>query len=209
MCPLTIALFDFDGTITTHETMPAFVRGSVGRRRLVVGYVALLPLLIGYRLGLVSGSLMRAAIVKVAYTGVRRSVLERHGRVFARRHLDRTVRPQALARIAWHKAQGHRVAIVSGGLDVYLRHWAQRHGVELLCSSLEHNQGVLTGRYAGRQCVRAHKAEAARMAFGLLPGRRIFAYGDTAEDRELLAMATDPFYRTMPAPGEAAATVLE
>jgi phosphatidylglycerophosphatase C len=203
---MAIALFDFDGTITTRETMPAFVRGSVGRHRLLLGYIALSPLLIGYRLGIVSGSLMRAAIVRVAYTGIRRGVLERHGRAFARRHLDATLRPEAMARIAWHKAQGHQVAIVSGGLDVYLRHWAQRHDVALLCSSLEHGDGVLTGRYAGRQCVGEQKAEAVRIAFGLLPGRRIFAYGDTAEDRELLAMATDPFYRTMPAPGEAATT---
>ena len=65
---MDLALFDFDGTITTHETMPAFVRATVSRPRLVVGSVLLWPLIIGYPRGLVSGSRVRAAIVRIAYT---------------------------------------------------------------------------------------------------------------------------------------------
>ena len=52
---MSLALFDFDGTITTHETMPDFVRQSVSRRRLLLGNLVLAPLVLGYKLGLVSG----------------------------------------------------------------------------------------------------------------------------------------------------------
>jgi phosphatidylglycerophosphatase C len=200
---MTVALFDFDGTITTHETMPAFVRGSVRAHRLLAGYALLFPLLAGYRLRIVSACLLRAWIVRLAYAGTPAAELERHGRAFAHDALDKVLRPEAMARIAWHRAQGHTVAIVSGGLDAYLRPWAERHGLDVICSSLEQRDGVLTGRYAGPQCVREHKVRAARDRLGIAPGRRVFAYGDTPEDHAMLAMATDPFYRAMPAPGDA------
>lgn len=40
------------------------------------------------------------------------------------------------------------------------------------------------------------------MVNGLFPAekyQRIYAYGDTAEDRELLALAHEPYYRWQPA----------
>ncbi|MGE9665941.1 HAD-IB family phosphatase, partial [Escherichia coli] len=62
-----------------------------------------------------------------------------------------------MQRIAWHKAQGHKVVVVSGGLEAYLEPWCDSHGVELICSSLQQSDGILTGRYEGRQCVLTEK----------------------------------------------------
>jgi hypothetical protein len=51
---MSLALFDFDGTITTHETMPDFLRRSVPQRRLIIGWLLLAPLVLGYKLRFVS-----------------------------------------------------------------------------------------------------------------------------------------------------------
>lgn len=198
---MTIALFDFDGTITTHETMPAFIRQSTSTPRLLIGYLFLWPLLIGYKLGVVSGITIRAAIVRAAYMGADKTRIDDSGATFAQNYLSRVLRPEAMERIAWHRAQGHDVAVISGGLDCYLRPWTQKHGLRLICSSLEERNGKLTGRYKGPQCVRREKAQAARNHFGPLEGRRVYAYGDTSEDKDLLAIATDPYYREMPTLG--------
>jgi HAD superfamily hydrolase (TIGR01490 family) len=197
---LDLALFDFDGTITTHETMPAFVRATAGRPRLVAGYLLLWPVILGYKLGMVSGSRVRAAIVRVAYTGRSAVWLRTRGEAFARDYLDRHLRAEAMRRIAWHRARGDAVMIVSGGLADYLQPWAGAHGLELSCSALESRRGRLTGRYAGPQCAGEEKARRAAARFDLSAFDRIHAYGDTAEDELLLAMATDRFYRTMPEP---------
>lgn len=153
-----LALFDFDGTITTHETMPEFVLGSVGRMRRLLGGPLLAPLVAGYKLGWVSGTTIRRVIVWVGYRGLQRAELEAAGRAFARDRLPATLRPEAMRRIAWHQAQGHDVAVVSGGLDAYLAPWCDARGLQLLCSSLQHRDGVLTGHYDGPQCVLAEKA---------------------------------------------------
>lgn len=195
-----LALFDFDGTITDRETMPDFMRRSVRRGRLRIGAVLLAPLVLGYRLRLVSGSLVRAAICRFGFWRVPVAELERQGEAFARDLLPGTLRPEAMARIEWHRARGDRIVVVSGGLDVYLRPWAQAHGLELLCSSLASRGGRLTGGYRGRQCVREEKARRVRVRYRLADYGRVFAYGDTPEDRELLALADVPYYRGKPAP---------
>src|SRR5262249_4635343 len=119
-------------------------------------------------------------------TGVDKARIEASGAAFTD-YLLGVLRPEAMERIAWHPAQGHDVAIVSGGLDCYLRPWAKKHGLMLICSALEERNGKLTGRYKGPQCVRLEKARAARKYFGPLEGRRVYAYGDTPEDEDLLA----------------------
>lgn len=197
---MDLALFDFDGTITTHETMPAFVRATVSRPRLVVGSLLLWPLFLGPRLGLISRSPSRAGVVRVAYAGRSAAWLRARGEAFARDYLDRHLRPEAMRRIAWHRARGDAILVVSGGLGEYLRPWAEAHGLDIVCSELERRGDRLTGRYAGTQCVGEEKARCVAGRFDLAAFGRIHAYGDTPEDEHLLAMATDRFYRTMPEP---------
>ena len=64
---MDLALFDFDGTITTSGTYPGFVRRSVRRSRKVVGAVLLSPVILAYRVGLVSDRVVRAAISRVVF----------------------------------------------------------------------------------------------------------------------------------------------
>lgn len=192
---MNLALFDFDGTITTREMLPDFIRQAIPPRRLAVGKVLLAPLVIGYRLGVVSGTVVRAAIVRFGFTGMPLATLEAHGASFAESALSPVMRAEAMARIDWHKRQGDTIVVVSGAFDVYLRHWCREQGLELICSALEHRSGVLTGRYQGRQCVLEEKARRVRAAYDLSRYGRIYAYGDTKEDLGLLALAHERYYR--------------
>lgn len=192
---MNLALFDFDGTITIRETFPDFIRHAITPRRLRFGRVALAPLVAGYRLGLVSGTVVRAAIVRVGFSGTGLSRYQAAGESFARDVLPGSLRPEAMRRIAWHQQQGDTVVVVSGAFDAYLGPWCASHGLDLLCSSLEHSRGVLTGRYAGKQCVLAEKAHRVRQHYDLSSYDQVFAYGDTPEDNDLLALADRKTYR--------------
>ncbi|MGE4069550.1 MAG: HAD family hydrolase [Lysobacterales bacterium] len=190
-----LALFDFDGTITTREMLPDFFRLAIPKRRVQFGGVLLAPLIIGYKLGVVSGSLLRAAIVRLGFTGVPLQRYRDHGLDFARSVLPGVIRPEATERIAWHRARGDRVIVVSGALDVYLAPWCEAQGLELICSALEHRDGRLTGHYEGPQCVSSCKRERVLQRVDRSAYSEIYAYGDTVEDRELLELASRRFYR--------------
>jgi HAD superfamily phosphoserine phosphatase-like hydrolase len=105
------------------------------------------------------------------------------------------VRAQALERIAWHKARGDRVVIVSAGLDVYFEPWGRAHGVDVICATLEVHGGRCTGRYVRGDCCGAEKARRVRERYPLGEYDTVHAYGDTEEDLEMLAMAHRQYFK--------------
>lgn len=192
---MNLALFDFDGTITTREMFPDFMHFAVAPRRLALGKVLLAPLVIGYKLGIVAGTLVRARVVDFGFRGVGETEFQHAGERFARQVLPGVVRPMALERIRWHQAQGDTVVVVSGAFDVYLSHWCQSMRLDLICSSLEAGDGVLTGRYRGEQCVGKEKTRRIREAYPVDDYPLVYAYGDTKEDLDMLKLADKQYFR--------------
>jgi HAD superfamily phosphoserine phosphatase-like hydrolase len=85
--------------------------------------------------------------------------------------------------------------VVSASLDAYLTPWCRMHGLTLICSELDVRDGVITGSYRGGDCAGPAKAARVRERLRLDDYREIHAYGDTVEDRELLALAHHPVFR--------------
>lgn len=192
---MDLALFDFDGTITTKGTYPGFVRFAVPRRRKIVGGVILWPLIVAYRWRLVSDRAVRRAISRVAFWRDAPDRLRALGARYAADVLPALIRPAARERIAWHRARGDRVVIVSAALDVYLEPWCRTLGVDLICTQLEVRDGRLTGRYAGGDCCGEEKARRIRERHAFEEYAAVYGYGDTEEDRQMLEMADRIFFR--------------
>ena len=53
---MNLALFDFDGTITTRDSLPDFIQYAVGRPAYYLGLTVLSPVLLAYVAGLISQS---------------------------------------------------------------------------------------------------------------------------------------------------------
>jgi len=189
-----LALFDFDGTITHRDTFRDFVLAAVPRLRQWAGGGVLAPLLAGYRIGMVSPVTIRAAIVRLGFSGMPLERARREAEQFAA-GLRALVRTQARQRLDWHRARGDRIVVVSAGLELYLRYWCNAESVDLLGSHLQQVGGRLTGRFEGPQCAGAVKAARVRAAYSLAHYDRIYAYGDTPEDDALLSLATERWYR--------------
>lgn len=195
-----LALFDFDGTITTRETLPDFLRFATPPRRLHLGKLLFVLPVLAYKLKLLPVSVLRILLVRYAFGGLPRAAIEDAGRRFAVTVLPTLVRPEMQARIESHRACGDTVVVVSGGFDVYLAPWCEAQGVELVCSSLEYDADRVTGRYAGPQCVAGEKAHRVRQRYDLAAYREVHAHGDTHEDHALLALAHRATCRGVPWP---------
>lgn len=144
---MNLALFDFDGTITFKDSFKPFLLFAVGRARGIIGKILFIPLVIAYKLGIVSASKTRAAIAGFAFRGRRLGELQRLGEIYAREILPTTIRAKALERIEWHKARGDRIVVVSAALCVYLAEWCRQMELEVICTSFEARDGKITGRY--------------------------------------------------------------
>jgi HAD superfamily hydrolase (TIGR01490 family) len=191
---MDLALFDFDHTITYVDTYSRFLRASAQAGRRKRGELSVAPWLLGYKLGLVSAPRLRARATLVAFRDRMESEIREAGLRYARTELPRMVRPEMLERISWHQSRGDAVVVVSGSLDVYLRPWCDALGLGLICNELESESGRLTGRY--QACDRASdKVAQIRARYDLAAYADLHAYGDSNEDRPMLALARHRWFR--------------
>ncbi|HEV8551648.1 MAG TPA: HAD family hydrolase [Polyangiaceae bacterium] len=189
---MNLALFDFDNTITTRDTFIPFLRLSAGPLRFFLGSVLLGPLFVGYKLGLVSAARMRVASSFACFVGRSASTVNEQGRRYAV-GFEACLRPEARERLRFHREKGDLIVVVSASLDAYLRPFCAEHGFDLICTELETRGDRLTGCVRGGDCSSDEKAHRVRERYRLETFPAVYAYGDSAEDDALLALAHHAF----------------
>lgn len=190
---MQLALFDFDHTLTTCDTYSRFLRQVATPTQLRHAKWSIGPWLLGYRAGLVSAASIRKRVTQLVFTDRDKDEIAEAALRYCG-SLQDVLRPEAMQRLDWHLREGHEVALVSGSLDLYLQPWAERHGIALLCNRLEAIGKRLTGRYAHGD-IGAAKAPVILARYDLSGYERIHAYGDSREDRPMLSLAHERWYR--------------
>ncbi|WP_368564873.1 HAD family hydrolase [Pseudoxanthomonas sp. UTMC 1351] len=191
---MSLALFDFDHTITTVDTYGRFLRHIARPEQLARARWHIGPMLAGYRMGLVSAQRLRARVTRFAFQGGNEDDIREAGALFARAKLPAWLRPDMERRIGWHQSQGHTVVVVSGSLDVYLQPWCAERGLAVICNALEAKNGQLTGHYRDGDCG-ADKVRRIRDRYDIQQYQATYAYGDSREDRGMLALVQQRWYR--------------
>ncbi|MEW6319996.1 MAG: HAD family hydrolase [Acidobacteriota bacterium] len=186
---LDLALFDYDGTITREDIFTMFLRHAISPARAVWGGLLVSPFVLGYRLGALEARHVRPLVSGAGFAGRSAEAVRVLGASFAEEVLPDLVRPEAEERIQWHRERGDFTVVVSASLDAYLRPWCTRMSLACICTQLEERHGRLTGRYTRGDCSGPNKVARLREAYDLRGFGSIHAYGDTAEDDEMLALA--------------------
>jgi len=193
----TIAIFDFDGTLTDRDSFFPFLKMVVGSSRFWWGLFILSPILVGYALRLVPNWRAKETVLAYFLSGLSEEQLQQLGQRFAAQKISKLLRPEALQRLGWHQEQGHQIVLVSASLEAYLLPWAQAMGFDqVIGTQLEVRSGLLTGRILQKNCYGREKVTRLRALLGDLSGYCLYAYGDSRGDRELLACVNYPYYRT-------------
>ena len=192
-----LAVFDLDGTLTRGDTLLPFLRYVSGTWRFLLRAPRAVAALAGFALGLRTRNEAKAGVLKAFLGGMSRSELERCAAAFARQRMPRMMRPEALERLAWHRARGDRCAVVSASPALYVEPWARAAGFDdVIATELEYDpQDRLTGRFVGDNCRGEEKVRRLEDYYGSLQRFRIHGYGDSAADRIFLARCSEAYYR--------------
>lgn len=193
--PKTLAVFDFDGTLTGSDSLFHFLYFMCGIYRLFTGAIILLPVFTGMKTGRISNSGAKEKILEYFFKGCDQEDFDHKSRKFAQTKLPAIMRTNALEKLYWHKDHGHEVVVVSASLENYLVPWCDRMGVNCIGTKLLVRDGKIAGSYNGRNCYGPEKARRLKSAYELDQFNRIYVYGDSRGDREILELATDQFYR--------------
>ncbi|MDF2549500.1 MAG: cicA [Chlamydiales bacterium] len=193
-----LAAFDFDGTISKRDCLIYFFFYAFGKFYTLWNLLKLLPLLLAYQMGQLDRRAIKEKILSHFLKGKSIDSLRQLGAEFARGPLKRQLRKEALARINWHRQQGHSLIVISASTDLYLSAFAKEYGFQqVICSELELDaKNCLTGRLKGENCRGQEKV--IRLLQEGPAYDYLFAYGDSAGDFELLQHADAPFLNSKP-----------
>jgi phosphatidylglycerophosphatase C len=185
-----VAAFDFDGTLSTRDNVLPFLVAAVGPARTAGALGRIAPRLAAAALASERRDDAKAALVRRTLTGYERKKLDRIAYVFANDVFRHHLRHEMVDRVAWHRDRGHEVVLVSASFGDYLAPIADRLGIDgVLATELEVGpDGRLTGRLAGPNVRGREKVRRFERWLGDEPAR-LWAYGDSGGDRELLARA--------------------
>ncbi len=199
---LTVAAFDFDATLTRRDSVVPFLRRIAGSGSLAVRLMRRTHR-IAPAIARRDRDQLRTLATESAFAGRSVADVERHAQEYGEMLARTGLRPDTAARLAWHRAEGHRVVIVSASYAHYLDVVGRELGVDaVLATQLEVCDGFCTGRLDGRNCRGPEKALRLGLWFETLGVERasviLWAYGDSTGDRELLAMADHPIWVKRP-----------
>lgn len=189
-----LSLFDFDGTITSKDSLADFIQYMVGKHAYYRGLMLLSPMLTAYKLKLISNHVAKETLISYFFKGWDRTQFQNMSDRYSIEKIDKIVRPNAIKRIRWHQKEGHKVVIVSASIECWLRKWSEKQNVELIATRLEMKNGKLTGKFATNNCYGIEKVNRIKEQYNLSEYSVIYAYGDSLGDKEMLSIATKRYY---------------
>lgn len=192
---MKLALFDFDGTITTHDSFREFLLFIFGTKRFLLGLIALSPWLLGYVLKIIANDKAKKRVVDWFLRDMGRDEFDKLVKDFVQKKLNRMVRQSAMKKILWHLQQDHKIIVVSASFEDYLKVWCDQHQLEIIGTKLEWEDGKLTGKFATNNCYGPEKVKRIKTYLNLEEFEEIYAYGDSRGDREMLEIAQHKGYR--------------
>lgn len=192
---MIFAFFDFDGTITTDDSLLKFTRFIRGDMQFLFGLVVLSPTLILYKLKLIPNYKAKQKMLSYFFKGYKETDFQQVANEYALNHIDKILRPKAMEKIKWHKKQGHKIVVVSASIDSWIRPWCEKNGLELLATQLEIKDKIITGNLLTKNCYGIEKVNRIQETYDLSHFDYIYAYGDSLGDKEMLELSDEKFYK--------------
>lgn len=185
-----VAAFDFDGTLTYHDSLLPFAIFIRGKLKSTFLLLLVLPWMLAFVLKIISRQSAKEKLLRSFFGGEHVETMNRWGEEFAKHGIPFLLRPAAMERFQWHKAQGHRCVIVSASIETYLKPWAKIVGFDdVLASRLEVKEQKVTGRLQGLNCWGPEKIQRLEELLGSKVGYVLYAYGDSKGDFDMLEIA--------------------
>ncbi|HIE6168842.1 TPA: HAD family hydrolase [Proteus mirabilis] len=191
----TLSVFDFDGTLTYHDSFIPFLKFAFGRRKFARRIIKMVfPTLRCFRCKLTRDEL-KEVLIKTFLTDIKEEWLKEKAEAFCKAYWTKLMRPAGLLAVAEEINRHAEVTICSASPAMVLQPFADRLGIKLIGTTLEVVDGVLTGKIIGNNCRCGEKIKRLERVYGDLTQYHLRAWGDSRGDHELLYAAQDPHWR--------------
>lgn len=190
-----IAFFDFDGTITSKDTLAEILKFAKGKFAYYIGLAVLSPVLGLYKTGLLSNQRAKEIMLSFFLKGKSLSEFDNLCKEFTKKKLPALIRKKAFAEIQQHLLNNTKVVVVSASPVNWVQPWCSQFNIDCIATCLEVKDNKITGKISGSNCSGNEKVKHILNNYVLSKYSKIYAYGDTHGDLPMLALSTNKFYK--------------
>lgn len=192
-----IYAFDFDGTLTTKDTLLEFIRFAKGSGQMFRGFLLFSPLLLLMKLHLYPNWKAKQQVFSYFFKGMNIDDFNALCTHFAEqnKHLLRSAGIEKL-RQAIEEEQA-TVLIISASIDNWVRPFFDEidKKIQVLGTQIEIKGGCLTGQFTTKNCYGQEKVNRLTALYPHREAYELIAFGDSRGDKELLDFADKGFYK--------------
>lgn len=206
-----IYCFDFDGTLTTKDTLIEFIKFAKGKKNFLLGFLLYSPLLVLMKLHLYPNWKAKQKVFKHFFAGTTSEEFDKACYAFAKNNLY-LLRQEGISLIEQACQRHERILVVSASIDNWVRPFfniQNMSDIEVLGTQIEIVNGKVTGQFKTNNCYGEEKVhricealtktiENGKGASTLEFDRtqyEIEAFGDSRGDKEMLAFADKGHYK--------------
>ena len=192
-----IYAFDFDGTLTTKDTLLEFIRFAKGSGQMFRGFLLFSPLLLLMKLHLYPNWKVKQQVFSYFFKGMNIDDFNALCTHFAEQN-KHLLRPAGIEKVrqAIEEEQA-TVLIISASIDNWVRPFFDEidKKIQVLGTQTEIKGGRLTGRFTTKNCYGQEKVNRLTALYPHREAYDLIAFGDSRGDKELLDFADKGFYK--------------
>ena len=192
-----IYAFDFDGTLTTKDTLLEFIRFAKGSGQMVRGFLLFSPLLLLMKLHLYPNWKAKQQLFSYFFKGMNIDDFNALCTRFAEQN-KHLLRPAGIEKLrqAIEEEQA-TVLIISASIDNWVRPFFDEidKKIQVLGTQIGTEGGRLTGQFTTKNCYGQEKVNRLTALYPHREAYDLIAFGDSRGDKELLDFADKGFYK--------------
>ena len=189
--------FDFDGTLTTKDTLLEFIRFAKGSGLMYAGFLLFSPLLILMKLHLYPNWKAKQKIFSWFFKGMKINEFDLLCRTFAQQN-QHLLRPEGKEKVRKILEEDDiTVLVISASIDNWVRPFFDEFGenIRVIGTQIEIKTDRVTGRFTTKNCYGQEKVNRLKALYPQRETYELIAFGDSRGDKELLAYADKGFYK--------------
>ncbi len=190
-------LFDFDGTLTTKDSLFDFLKficnqTQLGKLKYYIYWLIFLPVFILSKANLYSKSKAKERFISVFLMGKTKDQLNTLAQLYFEYSKDYLLRPNAIDYINKLPKDDSKY-IVTASLDIWVKPFAGFLNLTLISTQGKFDNNIYTGKFLTKNCNYNEKVNRINSEIDLSVYTEIIAFGDSSGDSPMFKLATQSY----------------
>ncbi|WP_298392517.1 HAD family hydrolase [Flavobacterium sp.] len=184
-----LVLVDFDKTLYKKDSLIEFTRFYKGNFQLAIGFFALAPTLIKWKLGKISNETAKQKFLTYFFKNEPYQLFLEKGKQFAQENIPKNLNKNIWKNIQNLQEKNADIYIVTASFSEWIQGWTEENNIQIIATELEIIDNQISGNFKSKNCYGIEKVNRIKEKITLDNYEKIIVFGNGKGDFEMLQLS--------------------